>query len=992
MENTKISFRREIQPIFAEHCGKCHGLDSSTRKSGLRLDVRDQALQGGDSERPAIIPNKPEKSHLIERVSATDEDLLMPPLGEKNPLSKEQIDALATWIQQGAEYDAHWAFERPRKIPLRADLDHPAKAHPVDAIVAEKLGQGNLQLSPPAPPDILCRRVYLDLIGLPPSPAELDAFGRDGLEATVDRLLADERFGEKWAQHWLDVARYSDTNGYEKDMSREQWIWRNWVINAINADMPYDQFIIEQLAGDLLPNATQEQIIATGFLRNSMINEEGAIVAEQFRMVEMFDRMDCVGKAVLGLTIQCAQCHSHKFDPITHDEYYGLFAFFNNSFEARSNVYSPAKLQEIAAIQQVIGAIEDGVREQKPDWKNEISAWEQQVLAKEPEWNVLKSIELGSVSGLNHPRQLDDGSLIMLGHSSAEFFVVAEPDVMGVTGVRLEVLTHGDLPSRGPGRDRVGSWDITEFEVLTKSPDDKEWKALELAEATADFSQALEETKDSKQRRGPVSLMIDKVKESRWTADRGLERRNQASVAVVRLASPVDVPLGTHIKFVLHMTQMVGCCRISITTAEAPAAQPVDYQAILAMKRAPEERTDADNATIFSAWAKTLPGNESRATSIDEQWKRFPSADTSVLHLAERTGPYRRVSHLLGRGAWDQPQQAVQPHALSILHEFPETKRSDRLALARWLTSKESPLTARVAVNRAWQVIFGEGLVSNAEDFGTRTPVPEYLELLDWLAVDLMESQWSHKALLRRIVTSKVYQQTSTVDAERFRQDPRNRLLARGPRFRVDAEVVRDLALSVSGLMTQKVGGPSIIPPVPKNVLDYNFVVPNFWTPAEGAERYRRAIYVFRKRSMPDPVLSNFDAPNGDMACARRPRSNTPLAALTGLNETVFVEAARALALRILREGGAGVEDRINYGFRLCTSRYPNEAEQRAITGLLSSQRVRIAEGWLNPREITTGDAGKLPDLPPDTTPQDAAAWTLVARVLLNLDETVSKN
>lgn len=376
---------------------------------------------------------------------------------------------------------------------------------------------------------------------------------------------------------------------------------------------------------------------------------------------------------------------------------------------------------------------------------------------------------------------------------------------------------------------------------------------------------------------------------------------------------------------------------------------------------------------------------------IDALWNSFPQAATSILHMAEQEPTNRRITQVLDRGNWDQPLRVVQPHTPAAFHPFPNDAPRDRLGFACWLTDPRSPLTARVAVNRVWQSLFGAGLVETPEDFGTRAPVPEYRELLDWLAVDFMEHGWSQKHLIRTIVTSATYRQSSETTAAQRERDPRNVWLARGPRFRADAEVVRDIALSVSGLITHKLGGPSVIPPVPQNVLDYNFTYPGYWKPTEGPERYRRTLYGFRKRSMPDPVMSNFDAPNGDFACARRVLSNTPLAALTSLNEPIFVEAARALALRVLREGGTDDARRADYAFFLCTSRQPTAKERDSILDLLKSRRQRLAEGWLNPREIATGDPALLPTLPADTNPQDAAAWTLTARVLLNLDETISK-
>lgn len=984
-----VDYSRDILPIFAEHCAQCHGVDEQTRESGLRLDLREAALAGGDSGAAAIVPGQPDASELIRRVTSEDPAEVMPPPELNKPLTREQIAALRQWIEEGAPYETHWAFVPPQKTPLPG-----GEPHPVDAFVSRARAAQNLTASPPAPMSTLARRLYLDLIGLPPSPAELVEFEQQPYEESIERLLASERFGEKWARHWLDLARYSDTNGYEKDLAREQWKWRDWVVDAFNRDMPYDRFIIEQIAGDMLPNATQDQWIATGFLRNSMINEEGAIIPDQFRMVEMFDRMDCLGKAVLGLTTQCAQCHSHKFDPLSQAEYYGMFAFLNNAYEAQSWVYTPEQLQRIEQIEQRTREAEERLRTSRPDWRNELQEWMDAAAAHEAKmaWEPLVATELGSVSGLNHPTQLADRSLLMKGHVSGDVFLIASPTLDGITGLRVEALNHRDLPFAGPGRSREGSWAITEVEVFLKKPDSDQWEKLKLTNATADYSRPEEKSADGKQRSGPVAYLIDGNESSTWNADRGIGRRNQPSVAVLQFEQPIMAPEGSQLKIAWRMTDMLGCCRWSLTRAASPAAQPINHAAILALAVPAEQRHAAQQQTLFTAWRMSLSDAKEVNDEIDAIWKDYPQAATSVLHLAEREPDRYRPTHLLDRGNWDQPLEVIEPHTPAALHPFPADAPRNRLGFARWLADRRSPLTARVAVNRVWQAIFGTGLVETPEDFGTRAPVPVHRELLDWLAVDFMEHGWSHKHLIRTIVTSQTYRQSSHVSPELLERDPANVWLARGPRFRADAEVVRDIALTASGLITHRLGGPSIIPPVPQNVLDYNYTYPEYWKPAEGPERYRRTLYGFRKRSMPDPVMANFDGPNGDFACARRARSNTPLAALTGLNETIFVEAARALALRVLREGGTDDTQRADYAFLLCTARRPSALEREVLLQLIRSSRQRLADGWLDPRAIATGDAERLPDLPENTTPQDAAAWTLAARVLLNLDETISKN
>ena len=983
-----IDFRRQIQPMLYEHCILCHGADETKRQGGLRLDVPSLATKGGESGTPAVLPGNSAASLMIQRITSSDPESIMPPPHANKAFSGEQINMLRKWIDQGAKFESHWAFAAPVKKATPLETKNP-----IDAFVRHRLHQAGHSPAKRASNETLARRIYLDIVGIPPSPAEAAAFELMPIETRIDELLESERYGEKWARHWLDVARYADTNGYEKDLKRDQWAWRDWVIEALNGDMPYDQFVVEQIAGDLLPNATQNQMVATGFLRNSMINEEGAIIPEQFRMAEMFDRIDCIGKGVLGLTIQCAQCHTHKFDPLTHDEYYGMFAFLNNCYEAQSSVYTEEQQHITRSIYESIAEVENKIKRELPTWETELEAWQDSILGSQSDWKTIEFDDLNSVSGLSHPAPQSDGSVLMTGHTSSEVFMIGSPDLAGVTGFRLEILNHGDLPMRGPGRNSNGSWQIHSIDLQIQKPDSKEWEKLKVTNVSADFSTNETKDKEGKKAYGPVSYLFDDKPDTFWTSDRGKGRRNQPSVAIAEFDQPLSLPQGTRFKVAIHMADNIGCCRMSLTTSARPSAANCDHAATLAMLATDSEQKPSKSSAVFTAWRKSKPELHSLNVQIDEQFDKLPEHQTTVLHLAERETSAARPTQLLDRGEWDRPKNNVVPHVptflypMNALHDEPP-----RLAFARWLVDRRSPLAARVAVNRIWQAVFGDGLVETAEDFGTRTAIPEHSDLLDYLAVDFMENSWSQKHVIKKILSSETYQQSSAFRKEISELDPKNRLFGRGPRFRVEAEVVRDIALAASGLLSSKLGGPSIIPPVPQNVLNYNYVVPNYWTPAIGPDRYRRAVYVFRKRSMPDPVMASFDSPNGDVSCVRRVRSNTPLAALTGLNETVFVEAAQAMALRVLREGGRDDASRTEYAFRLCTSRKPNANEHSAIADLLIENRKRLAEGWLNPREIATGDSAKIPVLPEGVNPQDAAAWTIVSRVLLNSDETISKN
>ncbi len=1016
-----VDFNRDIQPVLAEHCFHCHGKDEGTRKGKLRLDEREAALKGGKSDGPAIVSGQPDKGALMARILSHDEDEMMPPPKEEKPIKPADLAKLRQWISEGAPYAGHWAFTAPVKPLLPEGV---TTKHPVDAFIQERLKKEGLAVSPPASPEALCRRLHLDLIGLPPSPVALNAFAREagsrGLDvaanALIDVLMKDKRFGEKWARHWLDVARYADSNGYEKDLPREQWIWREWVIDALNRDLPYDQFIIEQIAGDLLPQHTQQQLVATGFLRNGMTNEEGAIVPEQWRMEGMFDRMDVIGSGVLGLSLKCVQCHSHKFDPITQTEYYGLFAFLNNTYEAQSWVYSDEEQKAIAKVHAGVAALNARLKKSQPDWQQKIASWEALELArlKQTEWAVVEAEDTHSSSELNHPTVLPDKSILTLGHRtvSGDVHLFATPKVEAVTGIRLEILPHGDLPFGGPGRSHKGTWALSELTVDAKKPGSDKWERLKLVKATSDFAEPADRMepewdnkaldKDHRRTRGPVAYMVDGDSLTAWRAERGPGLRNTEAVAVAQFEPSLTLPSGTKLKIGLltnhggddngPKTTQIGRFRIALTRSPDPKVNATPYAAVLAMQTAPDKRTPQQVLAIFDAWRVTVPELKGLNDEIEKQWKLYPEAMTSVLHLAERNSADGRETHRLDRGTWDQGREVVKPHVPAAFHPLPHDAPPSRMTLARWLTDKRSPLTARVAVNRLWQVIFGTGIVETVEDFGTRSPEPSHRELLDWLAVDFMEHGWSQKYLLRTLLTSTAYRQSTLVTPALLERDPQNRLLARSPRFRAPAEVVRDIALSAAGLLSDKFGGPSIFPPVPESVIEFNYFKPTYWKPAEDATRYSRAIYSFRKRSMPDPTMSVFDAPTGDFACTRRPRSNSPLAALTAMNEPIFVEASQALAQRVLREGGQNDAARVDHAFRLCTSRLPTIDERSALLKLLSSRRDRLKRGELKAGDIAFNPLTKPADIPPDATPNEIAAWSIVARVLLNLDETVTKN
>jgi cytochrome c553 len=1008
----KIDFPKDVEPILSTACYACHG--EKKQESSFRLDRKADALKGGEIG-VAIVPGKSGTSPLIKYVSGTDPNVKMPPKGER--LTSEQIAVLKAWIDQGAEYpdrseasaaSTHWAFKAPVKSPLPKVSDPKWVRNPIDAFVLARLDKEGLKPSPEADKITLLRRLHLDLIGLPPTIAEVDAFLSDkspnAYENAVERLLQSQHYGERWARPWLDAARYADSDGFEKDMSRQVWFYRDYVINSLNRDLPYDQFLREQIAGDLMPKATQDQIVATGFLRHSMLNEEGGVDPEQFRMDAMFDRMDALGKAMLGLTIACAQCHNHKFDPTTQEEYYRLFAYLNNDHEAQRVVYTPEERKRIAEIRGKIEEIEEALQHRLPDWDKRLAKWEQ-VLKPLAKWEVVRLANQGD----NSQRYIEqkDGSILAQGYAPTKFttHMRGTTSQKTVTGFRLELLNDPNLPCDGPGRSFMGTCALSELTVEAWDAKDPKTKInVKFVKATADYGnpeRELEPNFDdkSKKRRvtGPIEYAIDGKDETAWGIDAGPGRRNVPRNAVFVPEKPITFPNGVVFDAKLkqvhggwnsddHMNNNLGRFRISVTGDPDPVADPVpaEVRRILEIPRA--KRTDRQEANVFSYWRTTVPEWKAENDAIEAQWKRWPIGSTQLTLMA-RQDP--RDTRILKRGDFLKPTREVSPGTPAFLHPLKEKANGSRLELANWIASRESPTTARVYVNRVWQSYFGTGLVATPEDFGMQSDKPSHPELLDWLAVEFMDRGWSIKNLHRFIVNSSTYRQSSKVTPELYARDQFNRLLARGPRLRVDGEIVRDVALHASGLLNPKVGGPSLYSPAPA----FLFVPPASygpfnWIEVQGSDRYRRGLYTFRRRSTPYPVFTNFDVPNGDSSCVKRTRSNTPLQALTLLNESVFVDCARALAVRTLREGGKSDAARIAFAFRCCTSRPPTTEESEVLAKLLTEQRQRIQKGELNANELATGSKdGKLDGL----VVADAAAFTVVSRVLLNLDETITK-
>ena len=1015
----KVDFEKEVFPIFEARCAGCHG---ETQQMGeFRLDTRAVALKGGASG-PTIVPGKGTESPLVRRIAHSEGVNAMPMGAEKLPPG--QIALIRAWIDQGADWpdqvgsknakvNQHWAFVLPKRSPLPKVQDKSWPANPIDYFVLAKLEKEGLSPSPPASKPTLLRRLSLDLTGLPPTIEEADDFLADtsggAYQKQVERLVESPHYGERWGRHWLDAARYADSDGFEKDKPRFVWFYRDWVVNAFNRDLPYDQFIIEQIAGDLLPNPTQDQLVATGFLRNSMINEEGGTDPEQFRMEAMFDRMDAIGKSILGVTVQCTQCHDHKYDPFTQEEYYRLFAFLNNSHESTISVYTPEEQEKRREIFSELRALEDRLQTETPDWRSRMANWERGVAGNQPEWTVARPEVVDISTGGARYTALDDGSFLAQGYAPTKHRpkFVWKTDLQGITAFRIEVLTDPNLPLGGPGRSIKGTGALTEFEVeAAPAGDPEKITKVKFVRATADVNlpeHSLESMFKGKGEEcrvtGPIEFAIDGDDETAWNFDSGPGRRNQPRKAVFTAAEPISNPGGTILTFYIsqkhggwnsddNQNHNLGRFRLSVTTDPDAAADPLPAK-VRELLGVPASRAAQQTREIFSYWRTTVEDWSGVNAEIDELWRRHPEG-TSQLVLNERSRA--RLTKILDRGDFLSPKGEVESGVPSALHALPEGERLGRLSFAKWLVSPESPTTARAIVNRIWQAYFGRGFIASPENLGTQAEPPSHPELLDWLAVEFMENGWSFKHMHRLIANSATYRQSSRMTPELQNRDPYNILLARGPRFRIEAEVVRDITLAASGLLNLEMGGPGVYPPAPEFLflppVSYG---PKVWNAESGRGRYRRSIYTFRFRSVPYPVLQTFDAPDGNAAVIKRERSNTPLQALTALNEELFMESARALALKTLRETSGNDAERLRYAFRRCLTRQPSRAESGVLLDILRAQQERFEDGELDPWQLAANNPEQPPALPRGTTAAQLAAWTAVSRVLLNLDETITK-
>lgn len=883
----------------------------------------------------------------------------------------------------------HWAFQRIVAPEVPVAPPGPWGHNPIDAFVGARLSEAGVAPSPEADKATLVRRLYLDLVGLPPEPDVLEAFLADesphAYEALADRLLASPHYGERWGRHWLDLARYADSDGYEKDNPRPYaYRYRDWVIHAINEDMPYDQFAIQQLAGDLLPGATLAQKIATGFNRNTLTNREGGIDPEEDRVKQAVDRTNTAGAVFMGLTVGCAQCHSHKYDPISQREYYGMYSFFDAAVEKDIPAPLPGEEDAFQAAEAKHAAEAQAKQAELDAYKAKLAeglpAWEATLTVPEEGWAVLDPLSYSSIGGAGF-QELDDQSLLLVGENPVTdtYTVVARTGKQQVKAIRLETLTHKDLTYSGPGRAHNGNFVLAEFSIFAAPADDPQHlEPVKIASATASFAE----------KGHPIEDAFDGDPGTGWAIFDG-NNTNKNCTAEFLLDQPVGFEGGTIFTIKLEHwygnQHNIGRFRIALTSND-PANILYPDDVVAALRTPAAERAPAQVAALLDLYGRGDEAYKKLADSLAKLKADAPKpANAFVMAIAENPAPPETHVHI--RGDFLQPGEAVAPGTPAILPPLKvRGERPDRLDLALWIVDRDNPLTARVAVNRIWEHLFGDGLERTSEDFGTRTETPTHPALLDWLAASFVDDhRWSTKSLIKQIVLSAAYRQSSHLREELFETDPANRLLARQNRFRVEAEITRDLFLAASGLLAGSIGGPSIRPPIPDGVVNLGYANSIKWPESAGADKYRRGLYIFFQRTVAYPMLMAFDCPDSNEAKLSRNRSNTPLQSLMLLNDPVFVEAAQALGERLLTNAPEDTNARVQQAFKWCMGRAPRPAELEMLARLVQEQEATFAAMPEEARKLVG------PYLAEGVPVETAAASMILARSIMNLDEFVTR-
>ncbi|MEW6306003.1 MAG: PSD1 and planctomycete cytochrome C domain-containing protein [Verrucomicrobiota bacterium] len=1005
-QTAKVDFERQVYPIFQKACFECHGAEK--QKGKLRLDTREAAMKGGSSG-GSIVPGKAKESELYRRITLpAGHDDVMPNRGE--PLSKAQTDLIGRWINEGARWPdgikpaPHWAYVKPERPPL-PQVKSKWPKNEIDYFILARLEQEGLPPSPEADKARLLRRVHLDLVGLPPSPQQVEAFLKDtsakAYERVVDELLASPQYGERWARPWLDLARYADSHGFQRDDLRDVWAYRDWVINALNADMPFDRFTIEQLAGDLLPNATVDQKIATGFHRCAPTNVEAGTDREENRVNQVFDRVNTTAAVWLGTTMECAQCHDHKYDPFTQKDYYQLFAYFNNT-EMETDFVSPkakASLKFVgpylplpdrndtqrAELQAQIEALDEKIAGRTKQLAAEQAKWEQTALADLANAAQLHPLEVAEFdsSGDSNYRILADKSVLLVDDAPDRdtYTITVNTKLTGITGFKLEALTDPSLPGNGPGRgdEKRPNFVLNSFTITAKPAGGSgKGERVALKSAEASFSQGNFPVKNL--------LMPDNGPRGGWAIGTQFHMDHWATFETEK---PVGSPDGATLTFTLVQNfgggRTIGRVRLSAFTGSMGSkALPADV--VKALGAPAEKRTAAQKkqlADFYATQDKPLALHKLKRAELEKEMRAIKAAQTLVMQELDQP----RMATMFVRGNFLEKGAPVKATTPAVLHKAPGGPEN-RLTLARWLVDKDNPLAARVTVNRWWAEFFGRGIVSTLEDFGVKGETPTHPELLDWLATEFMARGWSMKHIHKLIVMSATYRQSSKLTTELLARDDQNKLYARGPRFRLDAESIRDNALAASGLLSLKLGGPPVRPYQPPGLWENKVGGERVtYETSEGEDAYRRGIYVVWKRGSPYPSFVNFDATARTACVIKRSRSNTPLQALTLLNDPVYVEAAMALARRVLNERpDASVEARIEHAFRLCLTRAPKVEEMAALKQLFAAQ----AQAYAADAKAAQALIGKF-ELPKGINAGEFAAWHAVTTALLNLDEMITK-
>ncbi len=1013
-----IVFDRQIRPILSDNCFTCHGPDDKHRMAGLHFDTKDGAF----SKQGVIVPGDSANSKMYLRISNTNEAMRMPPVYSGHKLTPAQIELVKNWIDQGAKWETHWSFVAPQRPAEPAVSDAKWAKTPLDLFVLSKLDKEGLKPSPEADKATLLRRVTFDLTGLPPTPDELKAFLADAspkaYDKVVDRLLDSPHYGERMAMQWMDFARYSDTHGYHIDSARQMWVWRDWVIQAFTKNMPYDQFTIEQIAGDLLPNATQSQKIATGFNRNHMINFEGGAIPEEYQNEYMVDRIEATSTTWLGVTLGCARCHDHKYDPLRQKDFYSFGAFFNTISDKGLDGYkgNAAPYLQLPSKEQadMKARLAEAIRKKDSEIADAQLAWEKvqngEVLPAGPIPAARVSLDgqldgssklvsgklnfvdgrLGKAADFGEDTQVSLGTFD--GFPSASAFTVSmwvKPE--GPSGMSI-LQAFKTSPQAGPGFEIDADYcahDHCNVIVRLQSDGVKtgfEAKSLD-GLALSEWNQ-LTVSYDGSGRAKGVQIYVNGTSVKTTATRDNLSSASFNGIAWVVGKKDWGVPFKGQLQDVRFYPK-----RMYASEARALGlTEPI--QAVLAI---PVDTRNDDQKKWLRDYFLSAVGNPAeKQMGLDQATLKrgLAQLDTeipSTMVMAESDKP--RETFVLARGDYRNQTEKVEPNTPAVLPPLPRDAPRNRLTLAKWMVDPSNPLVARVAVNHFWQMYFGLGIVKTSEDFGSQGDPPSNQELLDWLATEFIRTKWDVKAMQRLIVTSAVYRQASAVSPELLERDPENRLLARGPRFRLPAEMVRDNALALSGLMNQQIGGPSVLPYQPKGLWEEMAFGGDFsaqtYVQGHGADLYRRSMYTFVKRTVPYPGLNTFDAPDREKCTARRGVTNTPLQALVLMNDPTYVEAARVFAERDLDEAKPNESDRISYAFRLATDRDPSEKEREILHNLYKKEIAHYDTNREAAKKLLEVGESKVM---PKYDPAELAAWTLVASTILNMDETITKN